>query len=363
MKVTNVYHKNTALLYDDLYQKGGGEKLFLQITHLCKEAKIYVPIVSKFYRQKLKSRNLKYSFILSFIANNFGNVGYKFSSFLSLFWFESLNLNDFELVLSVSNRFSHCVITPIHTKHICLITSPFRQIWEQYNINPAVRFFYSYLRIHNYVSARRPNTIISISNYVQGKIKKYWGLNSIVINPPIILSNHYFINKLDNKFNFKNKDYFLLVGRLNGRKSKYFERVIKIFNKNGINLVVVGNGGKYFALKNKYKQNNIYFLGEIDEKSLFNLYKNARALIHPQIEDFGLTPLESLHFGTPVIAYNKGGVTDYLNNKVSFLYDKTNEIPGIIQNLQNFKFNKKAALKILKLHSIQKFEYNLYKLF
>jgi len=103
------------------------------------------------------------------------------------------------------------------------------------------------------------------------------------------------------------KDYYLAVGRFTPYKK--FDLIVDTFNELPYKIKIVGTGVQEKELKAKAKS-NIEFLGFVSEEKLKDLYANAKGFIFPQIEDFGITPLESMSSGRPVVAFNKGGALE-----------------------------------------------------
>jgi len=102
-------------------------------------------------------------------------------------------------------------------------------------------------------------------------------------------------------------DYFLMVGRLVSYKK--FDVAIRAFNELKLPLKIIGTGPEMKRLK-KMAHPNIEFLGQVSDDELGRYYREARALIFPQEEDFGIVPLESMASGRPVIAYRAGGAME-----------------------------------------------------
>ena len=125
-------------------------------------------------------------------------------------------------------------------------------------------------------------------------------------------------------------------------------------------LKVIGDGPFMKKFITRYRR--IEFLGRVSSKEMSYVYRGAIALIHPQVEDFGLTPLESLYHGVPVIAYKKGGVLDYLNSKVCLFYKSEAELLRSINMAKEFKLDTDEVQRILKIHSEENFGYNLKEL-
>ena len=138
---------------------------------------------------------------------------------------------------------------------------------------------------------------------VQWRLKKYLKIDSDVLYPSIDTKKYKFIEK---------GNFFLSVQRLTPEKR--IEEQIDSFNSSGLPLKIIGEGKFYKELKKKSK-NNIEFLGFLPEKDLLNLYGKCRAfVVTAENEDFGLTPVEAMASGKPVIAVNKGGFKETVIN-------------------------------------------------
>jgi glycosyltransferase involved in cell wall biosynthesis len=81
-------------------------------------------------------------------------------------------------------------------------------------------------------------------------------------------------------------------------------------------------------------------MNQASAKKLLTLYQNCQALICPQLEDFGLTPLETQACGKPVIAYNKGGLTETVINNKTGIFFKYQTVKSLISALKKFNSNK-----------------------
>jgi glycosyltransferase involved in cell wall biosynthesis len=137
---------------------------------------------------------------------------------------------------------------------------------------------------------------IANSNYVAGRIRKYYRRNSTIIHPPISTEQSFLTKSHD--------DYYLAVGRLVPYKRT--DILIDACSQLGRKLVIVGDGPEMKRLR-KRAGKNIEFLGEANESQLRNMYAQCRALLFAADEDLGMVPLEAQSFGRPVIAYGRGG--------------------------------------------------------
>jgi glycosyltransferase involved in cell wall biosynthesis len=346
----------TCLIYDDLVQKGGGEGFFETLINCYPKSDIFVPIASPYYLKKYESKNLHYSKTLSFIANHFKKLGYIVASFLSPYWFESLKLSKYSLCINLSNRFSLSTVTNTNTVSILIVTTPLRKIWNQ-RTNLFLSFLNPFLRVQNFAYSKRHNHVVVISSYVQKRVKKYWTVESTIVAPPVRSFAKVVVQKPH--VNLPNK-YFLMGGRFSESKSMAFGEVLDIFLQRQETLVVFGFYSDF--IKKKYgSSKNIIFVGPVSDSELKYLYINCLALIHPQVEDFGLTPLEALSFKKRVIAFKKGGVLNYLNSKVALFYTNRKELISSIERSKKFSLDKNEARRIVSLHSFDNFKYNLKK--
>ncbi|HSX48663.1 MAG TPA: glycosyltransferase, partial [Candidatus Saccharimonadales bacterium] len=154
-----------------------------------------------------------------------------------------------------------------------------------------------------------------------------------------------------NKF----KNYFLVVSRL--VKYKKVDLVVETFNELESPLLVIGTGREEKKLKRKAKK-NIHFIGHVRDEELATYYKNARALIFPQEEDFGITAVEAQMYGIPVIAYKKGGAMDTVNRQTGVFFDEQNK-KSLLDAIYKFgkrKFNKKVIKENAKKFSKRRFK-------
>jgi glycosyltransferase involved in cell wall biosynthesis len=159
----------------------------------------------------------------------------------------------------------------------------------------------NYVRLWDEISSRRVDAYIANSRVVARRIKKRYGRQATVINPPV-----------DTKLycpqaGGKHGDYFLIVSRM--IPYKRLDIAIDAFSKLGLPLKVVGQGRQEAELRQR-AGSNVQFLGALPDAEVRKLYASCRAFIFPGQEDFGITPLEAQASGRPVIAYGAGGALE-----------------------------------------------------
>jgi glycosyltransferase involved in cell wall biosynthesis len=223
---------------------------------------------------------------------------------------EHYDLSDYDVVLSSTSAFAKGVITRADTLHICYCHTPTRYLWSDTHsyleelrvprlIKTVLPPLLSHLRVWDRQAADRVDIFIANSQTVKNRIKKYYGRDAIVIHPPVD-TRRFSISQ-------EPKTYFLTGGRLVAYKR--YELVIQAANHTGIPLKIFGTGPIERTLR-KQAGSHIEFLGRVSDAEQAKLYAGARAFIHPQEEDFGITPIESMAAGRPVIAWKRGGATE-----------------------------------------------------
>lgn len=274
-----------------------------------------------------------------------------FSSILAPLTFESYDLSKYDLVISNSHSFSHGVITNINKKHIVYYNTPMRYIWsnaKDYDsivkrkfrlFSSVINLYTSYLRIWDCSVSCRADHVVSISQTVQERVKKYYKRDSQVIYPPVIAVD--LVNNKQEKITQNNDGYYITVGRLVPNKN--LEVLIKCFNDllPDRSLVIVGEGSEKRRLK-KIANSNIKFTGFVNEREKYKLLRKAKGFVFCADEDFGIAPMEALALGVPVVAYNRGGIREHLfSGRNGVFFDALNEhsIFDAIIRFESVKFD------------------------
>jgi glycosyltransferase involved in cell wall biosynthesis len=159
------------------------------------------------------------------------------------------------------------------------------------------------LRIWDRTASQRVDEFVAISGHVQKRIAKYYKRDSKIIYPPLPQT----FERLTPK-QVEEKDFYLIVSRL--YKHKNIDVAIEAFNKLNKKLIIIGDGPMYKNYKSQIINPKIKLLGQLSDQDVVNHYAACRAFIMPQEEDFGLTPIEAMYFGKPVLALRKGGAVE-----------------------------------------------------
>lgn len=294
-----------ALAHDSLTQMGGAERLVSAMHEMFPHAPVYTLVIDRRLKNHYQGWSIRVSWLQK-IYNFFPRFQLLFP--LIPLAVQSLDFSGYDVVLSSSSSFIKNITVPKSCLHINYCNTPTRFLWQDENYVrqevfwpfwPLARLAVKLLKRWDYAGAQRVNVFISNSQEVQKRVKAYYKRDSEVVYPFVDLD---FWRPVGEK-----KDYFLLAGRLQAHKNN--ELIVKIFNDLGLPLHVAGIGRQEAYLRSIAKP-NISFLGYVSDERLREEYSGAKAFIYPQLEDFGLMPLEAAACGTPTLAYGKGGVLE-----------------------------------------------------
>jgi glycosyltransferase involved in cell wall biosynthesis len=364
-----------AVITEAMLKPGGGDRFLETILKNLPDADIYTPIFNREAYQEgdwefLKS---KYSFKTflsksSLIRNKKSKIVRKW--FLNLYnvigpvAYETLDLREYDLVLSLSAKMAKGVITDLKTKHINIYITPSGMDWNwdrrkialegKGKISRAISAVVTYFfKIWDVASSSRADENYSISWYIARQVKKIYGIETEIIYPVI---KRFWFEESDSSSSindvlpdrFVKQGYFLSLSRLYNYKR--VDLAIRACKKLGLNLVIVGDGPEENNLKKLASNNkNIMFTGFVEDKYSKLLYRNARALLFCGEEDFGLTPIESMSQGTPVIGYNKGGICEtVIQGETGEFFNNYEELLQIVKGFNKNLYSKNKLIERAK---------------
>lgn len=349
-----------ALAHDFLNQLGGAERVLKVFEEIFPKSPIYTLFYNEEFVKKYFDEN---KIISSFLQNKKFLISHHkyLLPFLPLAT-ESLNFEDCDVVLSSTTAWMKGIILKPNVCHICYCHSPTRFLWDwhlQYLEEQKVgkikkiilKPILNYLRLWDYAAAQRVDFFITNSHNTRKRIEKYYHRGAEVIYPPVDVKKFKVLNKHD--------DYFLIVSRLSPYKN--IELAIKTFNELGLPLIVIGKGSQKEYLKSIARK-NIIFAEADDDKTLIDFYARARAFVFPTFdEDFGLTPVEAMAAGRPVIAAGRGGTRESVIEGVCGEFFNENTEESLKAAIERFIKNEKnySPLKIRK--QAEKFDVSIFK--
>lgn len=264
--------------------------------------------------------------------------------------FESFDLSNYDLVISSSSAEAKGVITPTETLHVSYIHTPTRYYWSHYQeyldnpgfgvLNPVVKLFLPRFikgrKRWDFASAQRPDLLLANSREVQGRVERYYKRTSLVLNPPVDIDR--FIAK-----SAKLEDYYLVVSRL--VPYKRVDLAIEACNKLGRRLVVVGGGPEAKHLR-KIAGPTIEFVGGLSDKEVDKLYMNCRGFIFTAEEDFGITPVEAMAAGKPVVAYGRAGSAETVVDQLSGIHFAKQSVESVASAIEKLEATEWDQAKI-----------------
>ena len=331
-----------ALVHDWLTGRRGGEKVLEVLAEIFPDSPIYTLFhFPGSQEESLEKRNIQTSFLqnLPFLKKH-----YRWYYPIFPVAAELLNLQEYDFIISTSHCAAKGIIPAPEALHVSYIHSPMRYAWNQYHsyfsanrLNFFTRFaippLVHWLRMWDAASASRVDWFIANSRAVSRRISRYYRRESQIIHPPV-----------DTRF-FKpgvsdSSDYFLVVSAL--VPYKRIDLAVAAFNRTGRKLKIVGTGPEYRKLKKSAKK-NVHFLGEVSSQDLLRIYQEARALVMPGEEDFGINVLESQACGTPVIALGRGGALETVQpgkTGVLFSQPKAGELAAALDKFDRLTFNR-----------------------
>jgi len=298
-----------ALVHDWLTTFGGAERCLILMHQLFPTA----PIHTLVHDRRNTPPELEDAHIITSGLQRLPGSTSNWQRFLPLMpsAIEQFDLRDFDLVISSSHAVAKGVLTHARQRHLCYCYTPMRYVWDLYHtylqhtkLSPLAgrvfRWSAHYLRLWDHASAQRVDKFLAISETVRERIRRIYGRRAPVVYPPV--DTEYFVPDQSGA-----RDYFLAVSRL--VPYKRVDLAIEAFNHREEQLLIVGEG----PLENRLKRmagRNIEFLGAVSDDELRILYQNCRALVFPAEEDFGLTPVECMACGRPVVALGYGGAAE-----------------------------------------------------
>lgn len=296
-----------ALVHDYLTQLGGAERVLTTLMKVFPHAPVFTLLHDARELPEFSGRRIKTSWLQRIPGAARRHRAFPLLMPLAV---EQFDLSRFDVVLSASHSFGKGVVTGPNTLHISYCFTPTRYVWDDSHryvreFSPS-RIFQrfapvglSYVRLWDYFASARVDTYVTLSRYVAQRIEKYYRRSAAVIAPPVDVDRFAVRTGHD--------DYYLVVSRL--VPYKRVELAIEACARLGRRLKIAGTGSELTELRRRAR-GEVEFLGFVPDSDLAALYAGARALLFPQEEDFGITPLEAAASGKPTVAFAAGGALE-----------------------------------------------------
>lgn len=292
----------------------GGEKVVQSMLQLFPDADIYTLFADRELVARQFPHNKVYSspFDVGFIRKRYQLL---FPLYPLFVWSLKLRGN-YDLLLSSESGPIKGLHKPRSTRHVCYVHSPMRYVWgftHEYLrvlpplLRPIAAFFFALLKLWDKSTVANVDKYLCNSRNVQQRITRYYQRTSEVVYPPIADKIFADFPVAQESRSRHGRSYFLCFGAL--VPYKRIDLAVRVFNENGLELRVYGVGSEFEKLQ-KIAKPNVQILGALADDEFVAVLAQARALVFPGEEDFGMIPLEVMALGTPVIAYGSGGALE-----------------------------------------------------
>ncbi|MEN9799993.1 MAG: hypothetical protein RL653_3690 [Pseudomonadota bacterium] len=312
-----------ALVHDWLVTARGGERVLEALCRMYPDADLFTLL----HQRGTQSDEIERRRITCSWLDRVPGVYGRYRHLLPLMpaAIESLRLDGYDLVLSSS----HCVAKGVRpakgARHLAYVHAPMRYMWDLFDeyfgpgragmaTRAAARLARPAMQAWDRASAQRPDALVANSHHVAGKIRASWGREAEVVHPPVELGR--FAQGAPGQ---GAGGYFLWLGAL--APYKRVDLAVEAFRQLGLPLWIAGDGQEAGRLRGQLPP-NIRLLGKVSDADVPGLYRDARALVFPGEEDFGITPLEAQASGRPVIAYARGGALETLTPRTAVFFPR-----------------------------------------
>ncbi|HSX27959.1 MAG TPA: glycosyltransferase [Candidatus Saccharimonadales bacterium] len=326
-----------AIVADWLTNMGGAERVVLALHEAYPEAPIFTSVFEPSAMPLFKDADVRTTWLQKF--PRFLRKKHQLFPVFRALVFPRIDLSAYDIIISSASAEAKAVTAAHTATHICYLHTPIRYYWSHYDqyrqrpgfgpLDPVIRLlippFVRWMRPLDLKAVGGVDYFIANSHEVQKRITQYYHRQSTVIYPPVG------VKRLKPHKPVKKEDYYLVVGRQ--IPYKRMDLAITACNKLGKRLIVIGRGSEHEALV-RLGGPTVEFKTNVNDHDIVAYFQQAKALIWPQEEDFGVTAVEAMAAGTPVIAYQKGGASDYVKDGVTGLLFKEQTEESLIQAMQ-----------------------------
>lgn len=352
-----------ALVHDYLNEFGGAERVLLALSEIWPDA----PIYTAFYRkgspayERFKNKKIVTAWVQKIPF--FSKYLHSPLRFLAPTIWNNFDFSEYDVIVSSASWY----ITKgfkkkgNRTVEICFCHTPPRWLYgyktsielqKYWPIRVYALIVGHFMRMYDFEAAQRVDLFIANSREVARRIEKYYRRNSTVIYPPVEIPKVGRVQK---------EDYYLILSRIVGGKG--LDLAVNTAIKMGLKLKIAGRPAGYYIEYKKLKKlakKGVQFLGYVDDNEMAKLYKGAKAFLAlAEDEDFGITPVEAMAAGTPVIAFRGGGYLEsVVENKTGVFFSKptVESLSGAIRRFKHLTINTSDCVNQARKFNKERFK-------
>ena len=315
----------TALVHDWLNGMRGGEKVLEAFAEMFPDA----PIHTLLHVPGSTSPTIERHEIRTSALQRMPGAATRYRHYLPFFprFVEGMRIAPTDLVLSDSSCVAKSVRPPAGAKHACYILSPMRYVYDRYDdyfakgraslaTRAAMRLVRARLRRWDLRTADRVDDFAAISTFVQERVRNLYGREARVIAPPV--DTERFANTAG-----RPGDYYLMVTALVPYKNA--DVAVEAFRTMPRRRLVIAGSGPWLQKLRAAAPQNVELLGWVEDPRVDELLAGCRAFLMPNVEDFGIAPVEAMAAGRPVVALGEGGILDTVRDLDRW---SANQLPG-----------------------------------
>jgi glycosyltransferase involved in cell wall biosynthesis len=326
-----------AFVHDWLVTWRGGEKVLAAMAALFPDA----PIATLFHEKgsmpaELEGRQVQTSWL---DAVPFARSRHRYFLPLMPLAIRAMHLDPVDLVISSSHCVAKAIPIPEGARHLSYVHAPLRYMWDRFGdyfgpgrapppVRLAARLLRPAFRAWDVRSSTSVDRFVANSRHVARQVAERYHRSARVLHPPVELEQ-FTEGSLEST---GAGGYFLCLGAL--APYKRIDLAIEAFRRTGQPLWIAGGGQSSKWLRNLPK--NIRALGQVPDEERSALYRNARALVFPGVEDFGITPLEAQACGRPVIAFAQGGALETVTPRTGLFFPEQS-VDALVEALRQFE--------------------------
>ncbi len=353
-----------ALVHDYINEYGGAERVLRQLCEMFPDAPIYTAfrVEGSTADKEFKDREIHQSWLAPLLK-----IWRLYSPlrFLIPFIWGSINLSSYDLVITSASWYvTRGFKVGPNTKVICYCHTPPRWLYgyemsvgftKYWPVKIYAAIVGHLIRMYDFIVSQNIDYWIANSKNVQERIRKFYRKDAVVIYPPVEVERI-----IEKTHKLVKKDYFLIVSRLVGAKG--LKEIARSAKEIDLKLKVAGEAhGFADELKSlqKVAGDKIELLGRVSDEDLYKLYGEAKGFIAlAKQEDFGITPVEAMAAGTPVIAFNGGGFKEtVIDGKTGIFLNSvdTKTIAAAIKRFEKIKWDTKVLQEHARRFSKERF--------